>query len=228
MKVPDELKSKHGGEGEQEQGSQSIWVVRPCMATSMLVCFLLWGMTSTRRTPKARAEAVSKLRTLAARCAAVIPQSQFTFEIQPFPGGPSQSLCLDSGLLVPGSAVWPLDARHKASARFNWDRLRMSETSSIQSHFDSPHLVDLLLFGLDKTNPSNLMVLSMVTSLVTQLAYYIDDKAPEFAEGGLDSMRKGLQFKSRKDNKARTKILRCHTAMLLWHGEEANDESLAT
>ena len=224
MKVPEELKSKHG----EEKAFQTIWVTKPCMATSMMICFLLWGMTSNRRTPKVRAEATSKLRSLAGQCAAAMPEGQFTFEVQQFPGGPIESLCLDSGLLVRGSVVWPLNRIHKSSAKYNWDRLRLSENSSIQSHFDSPHLVDLLLFGLDKSNPAHLLVLSIVASLVTQLTYYIDYKVPEFAEGGLESMRRGLQFKSRKENRSRTRLLRCHAAMLLWHGEGASDETLAT
>ena len=229
VEVPEPLRGRTSPVSGSEDGVQQWFFKQQTIATSLLVSSMSWCMFSVKRHGLDRKKAVDIFRILLSKVAANAGESTLSFQLQPVGFEESMTVRTNASLLL--RDVWPLDAVRRQAAQAQWDKMRLRRGDragpAIQSHFDTPHLVDLIMFGLDEANVVSWEYKGVALSLLSQVAALVDATAKRFTDRGQEA-DDSTRFKSKRRQKQNTRILNCHAAMLLWHGNKAPEDSKAT
>ena len=186
------------------------------MPTSILVSLLFWGITSKKRSVADRTKTLEAFKSIVSKAMSVKGRLDVTITK---PGYETEhSFQLDSSLLLPGALVWPLSHDDRQAAKDAWETLRTSRAHSfVNSHFDQPHVFDLIFFAMDSNHLPGKAYQETAFSLTTFLAGLLDNVLEFYGEV---KRKNDASFRSCVDRKAQYRIKQCAAAMILWHGPD--------
>lgn len=190
----------------------------------MMIAFLAWAMSQNKRSANDRARAKNFLGLLLSKLASTLG-GDAVVKVRKSGSQTWNNVVLRPTLLLDGSAVWPLAAGIRNSLRDEWNWARRNERRAglIESSFDTPSIMDYIMYGVDAENRQHSFCEPMALSLLSQLCKIIDENASQL--GDASKLQAAIAFKKGKDFVAHTRSQMCDAALSMWSGVQPSQSS---
>ena len=214
LSLPSYVIPKQSSATVSSDSQQVLWVSQSAVRTSLLVSFIAWAMTASKRSHEDRVRGKKLLEILLARLLASVGSICLRFQkygLQSF-----QELSVGSNQLLEGMSVWPVLERLRQQLKLKWDMMRCDTRTprAVTTFFDQPSLTDFLFFALDERAGVGHLCGGMALSLFSQIAYLLDEHVQSM--GSVEGLDMATRCRKKRHYKAFQHEAACKAAMQLW------------